>query len=311
MKRNNLTFTQAIEGYKLAAEARGLSENTLIDYENSFRKFQGFLGDKDPVFTDIDSDLVEEFLASRTEVTKKTRLNYHTALAALWTWAVKDGLTSEHVIHQVARPRAEKRVIEPFSESDVKAMMNGVQFSAPYSRPGKKTCQHSRPEADRDKAILLMLIDTGMRASELCDLKIFNVDVKNRHIKVFGKGSKERILPFSARTGQALWRYLTSRKDERTDSPLFVTKYGHALDRDQLLKMVSRLGVRCGVQDVHPHRFRHTFAIMYLRNGGDPFTLQMMLGHETMEMVRYYMKLAQADLDGGHRRASPVENWRL
>lgn len=79
----------------------------------------------------------------------------------------------------------------------------------------------------------------------------------------------------------------------------------------KLSEMFRNLGKRAGVKNVHPHRFRHTFAIQYLRNAGDPYTLQAMLGHSTMEMVRHYLKLAQVDLELAHRRASPVDNWRL
>jgi len=74
---------------------------------------------------------------------------------------------------------------------------------------------------------------------------------------------------------------------------------------------LERIGVRAGVSGVTVHRFRHTFAINYLRNGGDPWSLQMMLGHSTMEMVKNYLALAQADLEKNHKIASPVDNWRL
>lgn len=75
--------------------------------------------------------------------------------------------------------------------------------------------------------------------------------------------------------------------------------------------MLIRLGVKAGVQDCHPHRFRHTFAVNFLRNGGNAFELQMALGHTTLETVQTYLSLAQTDLDAAHRKASPVENWQL
>jgi integrase/recombinase XerD len=78
-----------------------------------------------------------------------------------------------------------------------------------------------------------------------------------------------------------------------------------------LLQLIRRLGDRAGVNHAHPHRFRHTFAINFLRNGGNAFVLQMLLGHSTMEMVKRYLALAQADAQATHRRASPVANWRL
>jgi len=137
------------------------------------------------------------------------------------------------------------------------------------------------------------------------------MDVRNRRLTVFGKGSKERTIPFSARTGQALWRYLALRKNETAGNFLFVSLTQGPLDRHDLLKTLERIGERAGVEEVNVHRFRHTFAINYLRNGGDPWSLQMMLGHSTMEMVKNYLALAQADLEKNHKIASPVDNWRL
>ena len=83
------------------------------------------------------------------------------------------------------------------------------------------------------------------------------------------------------------------------------------MDGDRLLKIVKSIGRRAGVKGVTVHRFRHTFAINYLRNGGDPWSLQMMMGHSSMETVKIYLALAQAELEKTHKTASPVDNWRL
>jgi site-specific recombinase XerD len=189
-----------------------------------------------------------------------------------------------------------------------------MERSRVYTRPGKRECSN-RQNADiitRNRAIILLLLDTGLRASELVGLLGCDVDMRNRRIHVVnGKGDKDRLLPFSANTAQAIQRYLMTRADDSMNDPLFVTLDGFALDRISLRRTLHRLGQRAGVADVHPHRFRHTFAIQFLRNGGNMYVLQMLLGHSTLEMCRKYLLLAQTDADETHKRASPVSNWRL
>jgi site-specific recombinase XerD len=130
--------------------------------------------------------------------------------------------------------------------------------------------KRKRNSGDRNRALLLLLLDTGMRASELCSLRVGGVDNHNRRVRVMGKGSKERTIPFSPRTGQTLWPYLTSRPDSRSNDPLIVTMEELKMNHSRLLKILVTLGKKSGVSDVHPHRFSHTLAIQYLRNGGDP-----------------------------------------
>ncbi len=158
-------------------------------------------------------------------------------------------------------------------------------------------------------------------------LAIKDADLTNKHILVLGKGNKECSLPthavyfpVSPRTAKLLWRYLTTeRKEERVDQPLFLGSDGDQMTRDGLLKLLIRLGEKAGVNDCHPHRFRHTYAVNFLshreaahRSGGNAFELQMALGYNTtLEMVQTYLSLVQTDLDAAHRKASPVENWRL
>lgn len=306
-----ITFSQALAGFELAFEARHLSPNTLAEYQNTFRKFAAFL-EGDPPLAAITQQQIEQFLAAQT-VSNKTVLNYHIGLSALWTWAVKHRLVDEHILHQVARPKPQEPDIIPFTEDEVRAILAAVQYSKAFSRPGKRACQRLLPEADRNRAIILTLLDTGIRASELCNLTIQQVDIRNnRRISIqAGKGNKDRHIPISPRTAQSIWKYWTSRPEARVNEPAFASSSGRQIERNNLGNMLEGAGKRAGVEDVHPHRFRHTFAITFLRNGGDIYTLQEILGHTTLEMVRRYLEIAQADIERAHRRASPVDNWRL
>jgi site-specific recombinase XerD len=311
MDKNRITLSRAIEGYFLAAHARRLSRHTLADYDNTFRRFEAFL-DRDPPLAEIGPAEITAFLGSLDHLSAKTLLNYHTGLAALWTWAVKEGIVDRHVVRRVERPKPGKRVILPYSLSDIKAMLEACDRSRDYVRPGKRRCNHARPTSLRDRGIILLLVDTGMRASELCNLRVGDLDLKNRTILVLGKGDKEREVRISSRTAQTIWRYLATRDDAGSPKAfLFTTHEGFCISRHSLRRMLKRTGDRAGVRGANVHRFRHTFAIQLLRNGGNIFALRRMLGHSSLEMVDTYLDISQADVEAVHQEASPVANWGL
>ena len=312
-------------------ESRQLSPHTISDYTVSFRKFQQFFK-TDPPFSKISAEEVEQFLSRLGSVaegqlngaaprpakplSKKSLLNVHTALSALWSYAVAKEITKRHILREVRPPKPETRAIVPFTEHDVKAVLAACDHSQPYGRPGKRTAENRRPTARRDKAIIKLLVDTGIRASELCDLRFLDVDFKNQRIVVFGKGSKERVLPMSARVKSALSEYIEFERPGPLPAadaaePLFLTHEGNPFNRDALLDLLNSLGRRAGVPDCHPHRFRHTFAVEYLRNRANTLALRELLGHVSNETLEIYVKLAEVDLANIHKYASPAERWRL
>lgn len=291
-----MLLADAVAGFVLDMRARRLAAGTVSDYTNTLRKWQTYCGANRDL-SDITADDLRAFLGSLNEIGKKQLLNHHIGLSAFYTWAVRCGHVAVHPLRAVPRPKPERRAIQAFSKDEITRLLS----SAAESQLPK-----------RNRAILLLLLDCGLRASELCDLQMRHYDAVNGRILAYGKGDKERSLPISETTRAALKSYvLAARKHTAPHDPLFVSRDGAAMTRGGLLQLLYALGERADVPDCHPHRFRHTFAIQYLRNGGDVYSLQMSLGHESLEMCRRYLALASADLAAVHRRASPVSAWAL
>ena len=307
---NPITLSQAIEGRILAANAKGLSINTIKEYSLYYRKLMTFMPD-DPDFTSITVERLREFMAAQTHLSKKTRSNIRVSLSSMWSWAVDYKIITANVAADLDIIKPESRAIHPYTKEDVQAMLANVDKSKAYTRPGKRECTNTIFQAVRNKSIILMLLDTGLRSSELAGLLIRDVDKRNQRAKVLGKGSKERIVPFSAITSMSVWRYLAQRPDARPDEPLFITTRDRPLSKFEIRDLIALIGDRAGVMNAHPHRFRHTFAINFIRNGGNVYTLKEILGHASLKMCLRYLEIAQADVENNYRPASPVKNWGL
>ena len=218
----------------------------------------------------------------------------------------------------VLAPHFEEPPIEPYSKADIEALLKAAEFCREASPTRRRTFTMHRGTARRDRAIILTLLDTGLRASELCSLLIGDVDQRTGRIQVKhgvrggAKGGKGRIVFLGKTARNALWRYLAEREDgEDANAPLFIGRTNRPINKTALRTLITAIGQRANVKKCHPHRFRHTFAITYLRSSGDVFTLQSLLGHSTLEMVQHYARIAEVDIEQAHRRASPADNWRL
>lgn len=288
---------------------------TVRDYRNTLHKWLRHIGDVDT--EELKADHVRRFLyylRIEEELAPKTVQNAWIGLSAFFTW-LEGEMDIPHVIrrYKIKMPAAGSREIVPLSKRDVQALLLACERTAVWKSDRRAPATMQRATRLRDRAIVLVLLDCGVRASECCALTVSDVDMQTGAVQVRkGKFDKGRTVYLGNVAKDALWRYLAKRKDQRQDDPLFETSRGQAMDRSALRKMLLAAGERAEiVEPVHPHRLRHTFAISYLRNGGDVFTLQRLLGHATMEMVRRYLALAQVDVAEAHRKASPADNWRL
>ena len=308
-----ITLSGAIEGFWLT-KRRDLSPHTVSDYSVTFRRLLDYAGADTP-FDQISGRLLNQFLdylIDEFEIGAKTLLNAWIALSSLWTWATIE-LGAKHTIRDhVRKPRPRPPLIREYTPEEIRALLDQCAIYNAYDPRHDRHVVGVRPSALRDRAIIVLLLDTGLRAEELCSLLISDYDTKRGSITVrHGKGDKPRTVYLGDVSRKHLWRYLASRPATQPRSPLFASRKGGKLDGGGVRRLIIRLGVRCGVPDATLHRFRHTFALNFIRNGGNLFALQDLLGHASLEMVRRYARLAESDLQAAQQRASVADRWRL
>lgn len=289
----NKTLSEVAEDFLFARTVERYSPATIRTYKTVLDMFAQSAGESTK-FDQLGPDAIRRFLAEKIDLEDKTVCNYHTVLAALWTWAVEQGYTRDHVVHKVKRPRYVRKPIEPFNEDQVKRIF--------------KKCR-----GWRERAIILILLDCGIRASELVALTVDDW-IPGALIIRKGKGKKARKVPITEFTERAIFRSLGKRviypEGMGAGLSLFSSQYPSlALTYDAIRSLMDRLEERSSVPNIHAHRFRHTFAINYLRNNGDIYTLKRILGHSDLKTVQIYLHIAQNDLERVHDEASPVLKW--
>ena len=315
-----MLLADALEGYWLANE-RNFSPNTINDYRLTFRRLSNHCASAGVTqFEHITPDHINGLLneLARAGLAKKTLLNVWIALSSLWTWA-EHAIGARHIIRQVPRPRPARVQPQPYTADEIRRLLDAADYSAPWTGQRGRNTRTRRATGQRDRALMLVLLDTGMRASEICALRIGDYDRKTGKLIIqHGKGDKTRVVYIGQSTRQAIWRYIQDRIRRRDSEsilrghePLFATNKGQFMDRSQLLHMLRGCGQRAGVAAVNVHRFRHTCAVTMLRNGANALVVQEVLGHVDMATVRLYVKLAEVDLEHAMRMASPVDTWRL
>jgi integrase/recombinase XerD len=323
-----MVLSKAIEGFVLSKLADGLSPNTMRIYRAALAKLVMFTGDQE--VADITTDdlrrwmvwLRNDYKPPEHSVRRPEHLSTATvqqawrALKSFYAWvSVEFGLPRVDTLKQ---PEGESPVIVPFTETEVRAILKAAEYTVTKETPARRGYTQKRPSAARNVALVLVLVDTGLRIGEVSRLTIGDLDAEAGAMNVapFGSGrkSRARTIQLGKSARRALWRYLAGRDAERgTDrsAPLFTTEDGKPFTSEVLGRLVRNIGNRAGVPHAHAHRYRHTHAIEFLRNGGDVFTLQKLLGHRSLEMTKRYLDIAQTDLEAAHRRASPADHWRL
>jgi len=323
-----MSLNKAIVGFVNHKLAEGLTDRSVSSYERILTKWVIHTGDIDinqVTCHDIRSYLSwlrtdyqpRRFNGQTHPLSPKTIRNIWVTLASFFKWATME-FSIPSPMDGIPAPRFQQAPVKAFTKAEVELMLKACAYTREADTTFRRSYTYHRPTARRDRAIILILLDTGLRAMELCLLKTGDVDLKNGKVEVKhgvrggAKGGKGRIVFLGKTARRAVWRYLASREDgDDPQAPLFLGRGDRIMTPSSLRQLIKNLAEKAGVDDAYPHKFRHTFSITYLRSGGDIFTLQVLLGHSTLEMVRHYARIAEVDIMRAHRIASPADNWRL
>jgi len=314
LTKESFELAELAKDFELFNKTEGKSPKTIRWYNQSLTQFHRFLieSEQSTRLADLGETEVREFILYLQEKTrwqdhprmvkKEGKLaaisiqTYIRGLRAFFNWLYKQGYTEENRLANLKPPKAQNRIAQILTEAEIKEIFSHLDLNT--------------TAGSRDYAILLLFLDTGIRCSELAELKLEDINIESGYLKVMGKGGKERIVPFGVAAQRALWRYRSHfRRDPLYPNinNFFLTLEGLPLNRDSIKLIFQRLAKKCGVKRIHPHLCRHTFATNYLINGGDVFSLQQILGHTSLEMVRRYVSLASAHVTVQHRKFSPMD----
>jgi site-specific recombinase XerD len=307
------TLSDALTAYRICARAEAKSPKTIEWISSSVGYFADFLGSDQDILLITGNDLRRFIIAlqeshryrkhpyakpQKENLSPQSIETYARAVRAFFGYLYHEGLIEQNPMEKIKMPKVPKKVVPTFSEKEIEKLL---------AQPDKHT-----DRGFRDYALLLTFVDTGARLSEIANLRIDDVDLEQGYLKAMGKGSKERYIPFGQKVAKALLKYRLRHRPEPVGTDrFFLTTDGRALNAERVEKLIAEYGKKAGLQRCYAHKLRHTSSVMYLRNGGDPFSLQKKLGHTSLTMTRHYCNLADSDVRAQHLRYGVVDRLKV
>ncbi len=317
-----ITFDKALGMFLDSQDASNHSKATYNDYSRVLNLFLYYMHDKHS-YTLIqqvtEQDIIgwlsflRNTLSSRGRpYSSKSIETYARDVIAFFNWLVRHGHLESSPMAQIGLPKAEKTLIRVFTEQEIEML----DAACDRDLNGKALTQDERKAlASRDRAILWFLLSTGVRASEACGLLFADIDWDKSLVYVRGKGAKERRIPFGKIARQHLNTYVTywRGRSPESDEHVFLNSYGSPLTYTAVQQMFMRLKRVADIKDkrVSAHTCRHWFAVNCIKNGMPSTVLQGLLGHEKLEMINTYVRLADQDNRELYARFSPADNLEM
>lgn len=271
-----------INRFRQAKESQGLSVNSLRFYENTLDMLALFYPDK--ALSQLTTDNVRDwfhYLINEKGTTETTVDNYRRNLNSFYNFCTIEGLILKNPVKKIKTIKRAYQVKQPFSELESVILRDNISDV-------------------RTRAIFELLISSGLRLGELESLNRTSIDLNECTGYVMGKGAKERKFYFSIAAKYYIEKYLETRSDDNI--ALFIGKGGARLKHSGIGRNLRELGQQCGVKDVHPHRFRRTFATNLLRKGVPLEQIRVFLGHSQIATTKLYVVEDEDEIKFNHKR---------
>jgi len=282
----------------LAVE-RGLADNTLIAYRTDLTKYASFCEDKG--IKDIDlikRDHITQYMYAQKEkgLSANSIARKLAAIKVFHRFLVRDRLAKNDPTVLVETPRVWKRVPDVLSTDEIEHMINASKGQG--------------WQATRDQAILELFYASGMRVSELANLRIDNINLDLGYLRCVGKGSKERIIPIGQRAREAVKEYCDTVREKMIKGQpiieLFVSRLGKKISRQSIWKIIKYYAKKAKIKKtIKPHTLRHSFATHLLEHGADLRSVQEMLGHADISTTQIYTHVDKERLKTVHKTYHP------
>ena len=291
-----MLLVDAIDEFLIEQRVRGNASSTVRDYTTKLNFFKDFAGNID--ISKIDLHLCRSYYLHIAELQSNTVTvqTYIRSLRAFLNFLFNNELIEVDICRKFKLPKARKMLIDILTDDEIEALYSVFPSDSFYDL--------------RNKLIVSLMLDSGLRLHEVVTAERRKLHLKERFIIVTGKGNKQRAVAFGLNTQNIFEKYLEICPD--SDRLIIkVSTSGEVLPiEDTTIKQLFRkLKISSGIKRLHPHLLRHTFATRYLENGGNIFSLQLLLGHTSLEMVKNYLHLAQTRVRKDFVNYSPLDRY--
>ena len=272
---------------------KGLSNNTAKAYEADISSFFQWLDNEDLKYKNLQEDHINQYISFlfQRKMRSSSVNRKISSIKSFYIFLVKRNFLKNSPLNDLVTPKQEKYLPESMSEAEVDKLLNSPDVSNNIE--------------NRDKAMIEMLYATGMRISELVNLKITDVDMKRCVVKVFGKGSKERLVPFGETALDSLKSYLNDR-EQSSSKEIFLSNRGKKMTRVAFWQRVKIYLIRENLKNsISPHTLRHAFATHLLNRGADLRSVQLLLGHSDLSTTQIYTHIAKQRLSDVLKKHHP------